>query len=85
MNWKCDVCDTYNDESVIACYVCGQARSAASIREGKRRNKEVRKLKIHNDIYIKGHQISKGLFFLGSFISLIVIIIAMIIILYSRY
>lgn len=79
MSWKCDICDTYNDERKTACYVCGQARSATSIREGKIRAREEISLRINNAIYKKGYNISKGLFFTGLISSLIVIVIATII------
>ena len=26
MSWKCEICDTYNDDSQRECYVCGHAR-----------------------------------------------------------
>ena len=75
MSWKCDICDTYNDEREAACYVCGQARSAASIREGKIRAREERTLRINNAIHQKGYNVSKVLFFSGLISSLLVIII----------
>ncbi|MBQ9910080.1 MAG: hypothetical protein IJM50_00995 [Lachnospiraceae bacterium] len=40
MSWKCDVCDSYNEDSARICYVCGQARSDAALREARRREKE---------------------------------------------
>ena len=32
MSWKCDICDTYNDDDNMECYVCGTLRSEESIR-----------------------------------------------------
>ena len=32
MNWKCEVCDTYNEAGSKHCFVCGQKRSSESIR-----------------------------------------------------
>jgi len=79
VSWKCDICDTYNEERETACYVCGQARSAASIREGKIRAREERILRINNAIYKCGYSISKGIFLVGLLSSLVVIVIATII------
>ena len=79
MSWKCDICDTYNDEREATCYVCGQARSAASIREGKIRAREERTFRINNAIYQKGYNVSKVLFSSGLISSLLVIIIVTII------
>jgi hypothetical protein len=40
MAWKCDLCDSYNEDSLSVCYVCGEARSAASILAEEMRRKE---------------------------------------------
>lgn len=79
MSWKCDVCDTYNDERELACYVCGQARSVSSIREGKIRAREERALRIENALYQKGYSILKTMFLAGLLSSLVIIVVATII------
>lgn len=37
MSWKCEICDSYNEDTVTTCFVCGQVRSETSIREEKER------------------------------------------------
>ena len=46
MSWVCEVCSTNNDDDVKECFICGCERSAASIREGKRKAREARLDKI---------------------------------------
>ena len=36
MSWKCDCCDSYNEDSDFECFVCGERRSKESIREARR-------------------------------------------------
>lgn len=79
MSWKCDICDSYNEESVIQCYVCGQPRSAESIREGKIRAREEKITRINNRIYKNAYGISRAFFIFGLTISLVSIAIAIII------
>ena len=43
MSWKCDNCDTYNEDGDAVCYVCGQPRSEKSIREAARVAAEARR------------------------------------------
>ena len=33
MSWRCMECDSYNDDSVAVCFVCGSKRAAAVIKE----------------------------------------------------
>ena len=79
MSWKCEICDTYNDESKTSCFVCGQARSAASIREGKIRAKEERKQRIQNAICEKGYTFAKKILLAGYASCAIILTIAMLI------
>lgn len=79
MSWKCDICDSYNEESSIQCYVCGHLRSAESIREGKIRNREKKIARINNGIYKNAYGISRAFFISGLIISLVSIVIAIII------
>lgn len=79
MSWKCDICDSYNEERSHQCYVCGQPRSAESIREGKARAKEEKIARINNGIYKNAYGISKTVFISGLTISLITIVVAIII------
>lgn len=59
----------------MACFVCGQTRSAESIRECKRRARRERILKISNAIYQRGWQVSRAAFFAGLFLSSFCVII----------
>ena len=43
MSWRCEVCDSYNEESEALCFVCGQERSEESRREGLRLAREARR------------------------------------------
>lgn len=45
MSWKCELCDSYNEDGVSVCYVCGEERSAAAImaEEVRRREEEERR------------------------------------------
>lgn len=40
LSWICDICSSSNDDSSVECFVCGQHRSEASIKEAKQRAKE---------------------------------------------
>lgn len=40
MNWICDCCSSVNEERETECFVCGEPRSAAAVREAKRRARE---------------------------------------------
>lgn len=33
MSWKCDYCDSFNEDRAMKCYVCGKARSIESVKE----------------------------------------------------
>lgn len=79
MSWKCDICDSYNEESSRQCYVCGQPRSAESIREGKIREREERIARINAGIYKNAYGISKVVFISGLAASLVIIAIGIII------
>ncbi|MBE6974081.1 MAG: hypothetical protein E7436_01125 [Ruminococcaceae bacterium] len=45
MAWKCELCDSYNEDGTSVCYVCGEERSAAAImaEEVRRREEEERR------------------------------------------
>ena len=78
LSWKCDICDSYNEESSRQCYVCGQPRSAESIREGKIREREERIARINAGIYKNAYGVSKIVFIAGLAASLVIISIAII-------
>ena len=78
MSWKCDICDSYNEESSGQCYVCGQPRSAESIREGKLRKREERIARINAGIYKNAFSVSKVVFISGLAASIVIISIAII-------
>ena len=78
MSWKCDICDSYNEEGSRQCYVCGQPRSAESIREGKIREREERIADINASIYKNVYGVSKIVFIFGLNASLVVVAIAVI-------
>lgn len=78
MTWKCDICDTYNEEHQMECYVCGQSRSKVSIREGKIRAREERIKKINDYIYHYGYRSCLTAFIIGLSLSLIVIVLSLI-------
>ena len=42
MSWVCEYCSSANDESQRECFVCGNSRSAASIRAAKRERRAER-------------------------------------------
>jgi len=74
LSWKCDFCDSYNDEKLLQCFVCEQERSIESIREAKKREREV-KLAHINDLFVKTTSyISRNLVSLASLIFFIAII-----------
>ena len=79
MSWKCDICDTYNDEKELVCYVCKEARSEASIREGRKKAREERRLKSENALYRNGYTFLKGMFLAGLLASLVIIAVFVII------
>lgn len=78
MGWKCDICDTYNEETTKQCYVCGGARSEASIREGKRRAREERILRLNLAILNNVFKYSKIFFVLGLSVSSIALVLLLI-------
>lgn len=51
MSWVCDFCSTCNEEKTLECFVCGQPRSAESIREGKERLKAERFVRFNKFIF----------------------------------
>lgn len=75
MSWICEVCSTSNDEKEIECFVCGTARSEASIREGKIRAREEKIRKLEDGIYNKGMFVLK----LGLISTVALIVVAIII------
>lgn len=79
MSWRCDICDTYNEESVRQCYVCGQPRSAESIREGKIREREERAIRVSQSVYSKGYVTIRIVFISGLSLAVLVTIIDLII------
>lgn len=79
MSWKCDICDSYNEESSRQCYVCGQARSAESIKEGKLKEREERVAHINTVIINRATGVLRLIFMLGLSCSLVTVIVALII------
>ncbi len=65
MGWRCDICDSYNEESNLQCYVCGQERSRESILEGKLRARRERSEKIKKTVADVGSKMLSGLFIAG--------------------
>lgn len=79
MSWKCDICDSYNEESSQKCYVCGQPRSIESIIESKWRKRKERNAHIKEVTSKTLYAVLRALFILGLSISLIVIVVILII------
>lgn len=79
LSWKCDICDSYNEESSRQCYVCGQARSAESIREGKIKEREERVSRINTAIINRATGVLRLFFILGLSGSLVAVIVTLII------
>ena len=78
------MCDSYNDESARQCYVCGQLRSAESIREGLIREREERLSRINDKIYKYTYSILRIVFVSALTASLVIIGIAIIIKIINR-
>ena len=53
MSWICDYCSSNNDEETRVCFVCGCCRSAASIREARRKAKQKKIREFANWLYNK--------------------------------
>ena len=53
MSWVCDTCSCNNEDDALECSICGETRSMASIREGKRREREKRLEEISSFVYDK--------------------------------
>lgn len=79
MSWKCDICDSYNEERSRLCYVCRQARSAESIKEGKLKKREDRVAHINAFFVNRATGVLSLFFILGSACSLVAVIVALII------
>ena len=79
MSWKCDICDSYNEERSRLCYVCRQARSAESIKEGKLKEREERVAHINTVIINRATGVLRLIFMLGLSCSLVTVIVALII------
>ena len=71
MSWKCDICDSYNDDSLKQCFVCGQTRSAESIKKAKIHAKEEKLSKLNEKIYKNSFGFLKIVFLAGTAVSLI--------------
>jgi len=69
MRWRCEICDTYNEEHDTVCYVCDQPRSEESIREAKKREREERIKRLYEAIYRRGYKILTVLFILALVVS----------------
>ena len=59
----------------MACFVCGQTRSAESIREGKLRARQERIHRLSDAIYQRGYQVTRVAFFAGLLLSSAVVIL----------
>ena len=84
MRWKCEACDTYNDEGTRECFVCGEPRSEASIMAEKQAKLEKKREKRYRIISKHLYRTFK-IFYLASlsFAFLVVIAIFLTIILNS--
>lgn len=71
MSWVCDFCSSSNDDSSVECFVCGQHRSEASIREARRRAKEEKERAMSEKIFKYSSRISQILFITSLSISAI--------------
>lgn len=50
MSWKCDMCDSYNEESSQQCYVCGQMRFAELRKEERIKLRRRKTVKVNPDV-----------------------------------
>lgn len=75
MSWICEVCSTNNDEKDIECFVCGTARSEASIREGRIRAREEKTRKFEDNVYKNGMFVLKLGFILSAALMVVAVII----------
>ena len=50
MSWICEICSSFNEDSITECFVCGQARSKESIRLEKRERREIKTKKVFSNI-----------------------------------
>ena len=78
MSWKCDLCDSYNEESALRCCVCDHPRSAESIREAKLRAREEKIERISQKVYRMTYGISRPVFLAGFAVAMIPVVIAII-------
>ena len=79
MSWKCDICDSYNEERLRRCFVCGQKRSAESIKDGRIKLREERIAKADTIIINKIIGIPGLMYILGLSASSVSIVVALII------
>lgn len=81
MSWICDTCSTANEDHDRECFVCGEARSAESIREAERAEREARAERRSSTIYKCATVTGKVLFFssiaLFSVVALILLFLKM--------
>lgn len=78
MSWKCDICDSYNEESTRQCYVCGQPRSRASIREGRIRARAGRIKRVNEMIVSRALGMLNIMYTLGVFLALAGVVMTLI-------
>ncbi len=62
MSWICDYCSTSNEDSSTECFVCGESRSEASLREARARLHEERVEKFNKLFYKWSMGISRTIF-----------------------
>lgn len=79
MSWKCDICDTYNEETATRCYVCDQPRSAESVREGLLLARKEKMERLNDAICKNAYGIFRMVFISGLAIALVAIVAAVII------
>ncbi|MBR4550212.1 MAG: hypothetical protein IKO83_09910 [Oscillospiraceae bacterium] len=71
MSWRCDFCDTYNEDEALECSVCGQPRSSASIAEERRARRQERIEKIFDKAYL----VARYAFFAALIVVLIAVVV----------
>lgn len=67
------MCDTFNEDSVVICFVCGEARSTASICEEKARRRAKKIAKIEELVYKFLYKMAVTTFVIGLLLSLIIV------------
>lgn len=83
MSWKCDICDTYNDDQNKLCCVCDQPRSAASVLEGRRLAREARRDKLRTVLLEKGYPAARIFFYASAGVAAAAVVVGIVLLLVS--